>query len=177
MYQPWSTGRHLLQKFTVSGINYSLVFQAQKDDAPQGVLWWDWVCTGTWSSNPPQIVIDMENAALTGTDMGKTPEQYVSERVIIMNKYLSDYFQGVVPVQYYERVEEIIQNLYVDMSSGVPTIKMGGGREWGADSAKNKWMAQKTKYQGNFGGGQFGTWAAANGWDVNALNAEYNALP
>lgn len=176
MYQPWSTGRHLLQKFSFKGINYQCAFQAQKDD-PDALLWWNWICTGDCYNNPPAIVIDISaTIAFTGSDTGKTPEVYVRETMEKINKLLVDYYGGVIPVTYGEKVEQLLQQMSISSASGIPQFVLDVNREWGNNPAKNKWFAQKTGYTGAFGNGGFNTWAAANGWDVNALNAEYDAL-
>lgn len=39
-------------------------------------------------------------------------------------------------------------------------------RNWGADAEKNKWIAQKTGYSGDFGNGLFAAWAKQNSVDV-----------
>jgi len=177
MYQPWSTGRHLIQKFTHNGINHTLVFQCQKDSDPNATLWWDWICTGDWAATHPLIIVDMENATMSGSEIiGKTPDQYVYEKVIVMNKYLTDYFGGIMPTTWAEKVEAIIQNLSVSSASGVPQIILES-RSWGLNPSFNKWLAARTGYSGNFAQGQFSSWAAANGWNVQALTAEYNQLP
>ena len=179
MYQPWASGRHMMQKFSFKNINYNLAYQCQKDDPdPNATMWWDWICIGPAMVDKPEIVIDMENATITGSEQtGKTPEQYVLENVAKMNAYLTAYFGGTLPQTWVEKVEAVIQNLSVSMASGIPQIVLESSRDWGANPPKNKWMANRTGYTGNFGVGLFSAWCAANGWDVAALSAEYDALP
>lgn len=177
MYQPWSTGRHLLQKFTFNGLSYQCAFQAQKDD-PQSVLWWNWICTGDCYAQPPTIVIDPSSAgiAFTGTDTGKTPEQYVRYQMARINELLTAYYGGTVPVTYEEQVEQLLQQMSISTASGIPQFVLDTERNWGNDPAKNKWIASRTGYAGPFGTGLLGAWLVANGFDVVALELEYNTL-
>jgi hypothetical protein len=175
MYQPWSTGRHLLQKFSFKGINYQCAFQAQKDE-PTALLWWTWVCTGDCFAQHPVIVIDpSDSIAFTGTDTGKTPEVYVREVMAKINKYLQDYYGDIIPVTYGEKVEQLIQQMSISNASGIPQFVLDADREWGNNPAKNKWMSQKTGYTGPFSDGQFASWCTLNGYNIEALVAEYEA--
>ena len=178
MYQPWSTGRHLLQKFTFKGINYQCAFQAQKDD-PGALLWWNWICTGDCFASPPVIVIDPQSQGIAfseGALMGKTPEEYVRATMIRINALLTAYYGGIIPVTDREKVEQLLQQMNVSTVSGIPQFVLDTEREWGNDVARNKWMAAETGYTGPFRDGLFGAWCNANGWDVNALNVKYDAL-
>jgi hypothetical protein len=176
MYQPWATGRHLLQKFTIKGITYSCCFQAMKDEKPW--QWWNWLGVGDWTIAHPEIVIDMANATMSDNNppAGMTAEQYVKIRVDMMNKYLLDYFKGVVPVTWGEQIESVLQNLSISTTGGIPQVVMPSGRDWGANPAMNKWMVDRTGYPGDFNSGKFPAWCSANGWSVEALITEYNGL-
>jgi hypothetical protein len=176
MYQPWSTGRHLLQKFMFKNINYQCAFQVQKDEGSW--LWWNWICTGDCFANPPAIVIDPQSQgiAFSGTDFGKTPEQYVREQMIKINLLLTTYYGGIIPVTFGEKVEQLLQQMNVSTVSGIPQFVLDTEREWGNDVARNKWMAAETGYTGPFRDGLFGAWCTVNGWDPVALNAKYDAL-
>ena len=49
-------------------------------------------------------------------------------------------------------------------------------RDWGANPARNQWVAGVTGYGGDFGGGSFGQWGQQNGWDAQTLANTYNAM-
>ena len=47
--------------------------------------------------------------------------------------------------------------------AGFGQAPLGTNRDWGANQAKNQWIAQQTGYGGDFGGGNFNAWASQNG--------------
>jgi hypothetical protein len=58
-----------------------------------------------------------------------------------------------------------------------PVRPTGSDRNWGANQDKNQWIAQQTRYGGDFGGGDFSAWASQNGVDVAALEQQWSQQP
>ena len=160
-------GRHVLNTVTIGGNNYSLVcVKTSEVGFPQ---YFAWICKGDSQVPGPDIIAE----AGINTTQEPDPITEVNRVIAELNNQLPSYFHAPLPVTWEEKIDSLIGDLSLRNEAGNQFVKE---RNWGADPVKSKWMSRRTGYTGDFGGGLFGVWCVANGFNMQDLINEYNNL-
>ena len=165
-----NSGKHQIAKFHYGQDDYYIACNKQDDD-PTAIGYFIFVTRGDWRTAQPDII-----ASAVGNSADEAPfpnaDAYFNTLLGQVNTQRVEYFKPKPePDPWAQKLVDNITGLILIPSKGLQARE----RVWGGDVPRNKWMAQRTGYSGDFGSGGFNTWCAANGWDVNALNAEYEA--
>jgi hypothetical protein len=165
-----NSGKHQLQKFIYGGQDYYLILN-KNDDDPGYTIYTFYVTKGSWQVSQPEIIAA---AFINTADSSWQPDidAWFQTQMDNLNQQLIEYFKPhPEPTPWATGAVDNCTSLVFITNKGLQVRK----RNWGANETKNRWMASRTGYSGDFKDGLFAIWCPLNGWDIQALIAEYEA--
>ena len=165
-----NSGKHQIAQFKY-GIDAYYIVCNKVDDDPGLVGYYIYITRGDWRVSSPEIV--------ASTNFYSADESSFPNADVYFNTLLTQLNQQLVEYLKPKPEPDVWVQKMVDNTISLTFTKDGAlqvkERNWGANVEMNKWMATRTGYSGDFGSGGFAAWCTANGLDINALVAEYNA--